>query len=191
MPLPVTQPPPPAGPYTMPLAALASMVAETWAFQTWCGLAYPDPDAELKLVSGDGGWKRIWYPALDNIDYLKVLPAAILSFGAEWQLTPVAGGARTYFHGPRGEITLELVDLARHANRESAARDFGNFLGQLLDSNDETRPGLAQLAALDDRLAIAEFVQLAEPAECERIEGEANEQLYWSARIAIRYGLAS
>lgn len=59
-------PPTPAGPYTVPLHKLAQMIAECAAFQERCGLTYPDALAEDKLVNGEGGLKRIYYPAIEE-----------------------------------------------------------------------------------------------------------------------------
>lgn len=188
--------PTPDGPYTVPLAELAVMVSECAAFQTRCGLTYPDAAAEAKLVNGDGGAKHIYYPALEGEDWLDRLPACIITWGDSWRLGMFSGGARNYFHGPDGELILELIDVDRQSHEgaqgrmEAATRDFGNFIGRVLSGGAENTPGLAELAALNDRLAINEIAQLEGPMLCDRIEGAALGKTYYTARFSIRYGLS-
>lgn len=186
----------PDGPYTVPLHKLAQMVSECAAFQTRCGLTYPDTDAEAKLVNGDGGQKRIYYPALEAGDWFTRLPVAIITWGDSWRLPLVAGGARNYFHGPDAELILELIDVDRQSQEqaqsrlEAGTRDFGNFIGRVLSGADENNPGLKELAASNDRLAIKEISQLEAPMICDRIDEAAHGKTYFTARFSIRYGLS-
>lgn len=184
--------PQPLGPYTVPLHKLAQMVAECAAFQGRCGLTYPDADAEEKLVDGDGGMKRIYYPALESIDaVLSKLPAAVISESEDWSIPMVSGGARNYSHGPRGALELILMDHDRYSGSiEASKRDFMNFVGLTLQSGDDDAPGLFELAALDDRLIINEITQLDPPEMCSRDAQNQYQRLYWSARFQIRYGLS-
>lgn len=183
--------PAPAGPYTVPLYELARIVAETAAFQERCGLTYPDAAALAKLIDGEGGMKRIYYPdCSDREGTLSRLPFAVITFGGTWRLPMVSGGARNYFHGPQGDLILRVTDKARHTLREGALRDFGNFVGTLLASGDDDRPGISELSALDDRLSIYDIAQTEPPWECERVEGEANGEPYWAAEFLISYGLS-
>lgn len=187
-----TADPEPLGPYTVPLQMLAQMVAECAAFQNRVGLSYPDPDAIDKLVSGDGANKRIYYPAIESTDQvLDKLPAAIISESEDWTLPMVAGGSHNYFHGPRGSLELILMDHDRHPGSiEASKRDFMNFVGLTLQSGDNDNPGLAELAALDDRLIINEMTQLDPPEMCSREVEFQRQRLYWSARFQIRHGLS-
>jgi hypothetical protein len=183
--------PTPEGPYTVPLHRLAQMLAECAAFQTRCGLSYPDADAEAKLVNGDGGLKRIFYPAIEG-DALELAPCAILTWGSDWQLPMSSGGARNYFHSPVGEIFLELIDVERHpGNEEASTRNFGNWIGLVLHSGDDAAPGLGELSALNDRLAINRFTQLEPPLFLERVDSEARGagKGGLAARFAIQFGL--
>lgn len=185
--------PSPVGPYSVPLHKLAQMLSECSSFQTRAGLTYPDAAAEAKLVNGDGGQKRIFYPMLetsfDGIDPYAHVPLAIITWGDDWQLPRVAGGARNYFHSPRGELILELIDEDQYTNLEAATREFGNWVGLVLHSGDEAAPGLAELAALNDRLAINGFQQLDKPQQYERVSEAALAKRLWSVRISIRFGL--
>lgn len=187
--------PTPVGPYTVPLHKLAQMVSVCAAFQERCGLTYPDATAEAQLVNGEGGEKHIYYPAFEG-DALTRLPVAIITWGDSWRLGMVAGGARNYFHGPDGELVLELIDVDRQSHEgqqgrlEAAVRDFGNFIGRVLSGPDEATPGLKELAALNDRLAIHEITQLEAPLLCDRIEEAARGKHYFTARFSIRYGLS-
>ena len=172
---------------------LARMVSECAAFQERVGLSYPDTEAEAKLVNGEGANKRIFYPAIEDLNgVLDRLPAAIISESEDWTLPMIAGGARNYFHGPQGTLELILMDHDRHPGKiEASKRDFMNFVGLTLQGGDpDEYPGLAELAALDDRLIINEMTQLDPPELCAR-EVEAQLQRgYWSARFQVRYGLS-
>ncbi len=184
-------PPTPAGPYTVPLHRLAQMLSECAAFQTRCSLTYPDADAEAKLVNGDGGLKRIYYPDLTDENALAGMPYAVITWGGEWRMPQSSGGARNYFSGAQGELILRIADKSRYpANREAALRDFGNFVGQVILTGDDDNPGLLELAALDDRLVISDLAQTEPPWECERREGEANGEIYWQAEFSVRYGFS-
>ena len=179
------QPPTPLGPYTAPLAKLAEMLAEAAVFQEQCGLTYPDGTANEQLVQGLGGLKKIFYPALDDEQWPEKLPVAVIMLGDDWRLRPVAGGMRNYIHGPNGSLELLLADVDRCPwSLEAGSRKFMNWCGLVLKSGDEDRPGILELAALDDRLAIQEVTQLERPAISPRDEAP-----YWTAKFQVRYGL--
>lgn len=185
-------PPTPEGPYTVPLHKLAQMVAECAAFQTRVGLTYPDADAEAKLVNGDGGFKRIFYPAIeDENDPLLKLPSAIISYSEDWSMQMIAGGDRNYFHGARGSLEFGLMDHDRHPHSiEASMRDFMNFIGMVIQSGNTDTPGLCELSAKDDRLIISEISQMDPPEICSRDVQHQKQRAYWSARFQIRYGLS-
>lgn len=186
MPIVDPKPPTPAGPYTVPLAKLADMLAETAAFQEQCGLTYPDGECLEKLVQGDGGFKRIYYPALDNDAWKDKLPIAVVAQGDAWRLPRVAGGGRNFFHSPDGTLELILCDIDRAEwSLEAGARTFMNWVGAVLASGDDDRPGLTELSALDDRLSIEEVSQLDPPALSPR-----DEIPYWTVRLQVTYGFA-
>lgn len=190
--------PAPLGPLTTPLHKLAQMLSECAAFQTRCGLTYPDAAAEAKLVNGSGGLKRIFYPALE-VDAegrypLDKVPLAVISFGDDWELPLVAGGARNYTHAPRGALFLELIDACReyHSNLEAGTRDFANFVGRVLATGDEAEPGLFDLAALNDRLTINNISQIERPQLFDDLASEeAKGKRYWMAKFQIRYGVGN
>lgn len=177
-----------AGPYTVPLYKLATMVAECAAFQEACGFTYPMLDEEGVLLNGDGGKKRIFYPGIEDADYGD-FPLAIISAGEEWTMRLHAGGDRNYSYSPSGSLELMLMNWATGENNEFAARSFLNFIGQVI-SGDDDNPGLWQLSAADDRLAINEITQFLPPQMCSRTEESQREQIYWQAGFTVRYGLS-
>ncbi len=170
------------------------MLSECASFQTAAGLTYPDAAAEAKLVNGDAGQKRIFYPLIpttaEGLIALDRVPVACLTWGDDWQLTSNAGGARNYFlGGPRGELILELIHTEQYTELEASTREFGNWVGLVIQSGDEAAPGLVELAAADDRLAINGIRQLDKPQQYERVEEAARGKRFWSVRLAINFGL--
>lgn len=122
----------PLGPITRPIAALAEMVAACEVFQERAELVYPDPNASEKLIFGDRGQKRIWYPSLEDEEYPNLLPFAVVSPTASWKLSVRAGGDRNYHPAPEGTLQLFVGLLARFGKDIPASfLDATNYVGQL------------------------------------------------------------
>lgn len=127
--------PDPEGPLLVPLTKLVTLIAASPVFRARCGLETDDPDANDKLIEGQGGTKRIFYPAAD-LSQWDVFPAAVVQFGPEWTWDRRAGGHRNFLL-TGGSLRLILLDEAKYmpgrgpGDIERSLRDFSIFVGNL------------------------------------------------------------
>lgn len=124
----------PSGALSLPLDALARMVAESAAFRAACGLAVDDALAAAKLYEGDNHARHIWLVEVET----KRLQAHAPNCLIQW---PATGALQFDEHSfgahndqePSGQLRLILFDRdQRPGDLEASAIAFGNFCGGVL-----------------------------------------------------------
>lgn len=159
-----------AGFITAPKQALIDILAESPAFQAKVGASAPS-DARAYIHTN--------YLLVDN--HALERPYAIVATAAgDYDLR--SGGARNFLR-PQGTLWLYLCDQYRSADSAEDIRLFENYCGEVLDE-------IAELAAVDDRLAIAAIAIAVPPTRSERwmegLGGAARE--YCEASFTIDWG---
>jgi|GEM_PF-3591665 len=170
--------PDPQGPIIRPLAKLATLLAATAHFRTRCGLESDDPLGTEKLLDGKHGTqRRIFYPEVDW-DRFNVFPSAVIQPGPTWTATLACGGERNYltYHG---SLRLILIDADRYPHEmERSLRDYGTWVGQLLDD-------LKSYFAYNDELAGTTITQERGIARGTVTEEVSRGKAYWSTAFLI------
>ncbi len=160
------------GPYTVPLAKMADMLAGTASFQTRMGLL-GDPLAVSKCA------RNLPFPALERAKIREYLPSIIIMPGPTWSMEEKAGGSLNYLR-PAGSLKLIFADNARFGDDLTAsARDFCNWIGQ-------TFQDLAQLWGSDALLSGRRVRQDMAPAGCSEKE-ENSAGLYFMASFVVEW----
>jgi len=170
--------PDPEGPIIRPLAKLATLLAATAHFRTRCGLESDDPLGTEKLLDGRYGCKRrIFYPDVDWHRH-NVFPSAVLQFGPDWKATTASGGDRNYLV-TSGNLRLILIDEDNYPRDvEKSLRDFGIWIGQLLDD-------LKHYFAYSDELAGTTITQEDSIKQSPVVEEVSRGKAYWTVAFLI------
>jgi hypothetical protein len=144
----------PTDPLSHPLGLLATHIANTSTFRTWCGLPAEDAASTDKIRDGLGFPRRIYWPAyyeslVDVVNLLPKMPICVIS-------PPAAGGLAmskltdddAYEH--TGTIDVSIMDRTRAGlDLEKAGRLFMKRLGFLMLE-------LQRIDHANDRLGIEE-----------------------------------
>jgi hypothetical protein len=181
-------PTPPLGILSTPRDKLRSILAETIALQTWFG-----------VVNSTLAKAKIFYSLLNQQDLRTLFPFALIQW-ADFKMKQVTGGASNglWPDQPSLRVLIADVDPGRSSIGEGGAIAptdimegdvvFANQLSAVLadPTDDKSQPGLAELAALDDRLAITAIV-LEHPPKRNPIEQWASDQPYMWASFLVHF----
>jgi len=149
------------GPYMVPLAKMADMMA-----------AAPSVQTRFEAADAAEALQRIHFPALEEERIAELMPLVVLGPGDRWDWDTASGGAQNYMR-PSGSIMLLLALTSPFPALEAATRDVGNFVGALVKD-------LAAEAAKSNQLAIGKMRQIFPPSLCSK-EHEATFGRYFLA----------
>lgn len=175
----------PEDPLSHPLGLLASHIADTATFRTWCGLPAEAAESSDKLLTGVGFSRRIYWPAYyqslaDVPNLLPTLPICVIS-------PPEAGGLAmskltdddVYDH--TGAIDVLILDRSRAGlDLEKAGRVFMKRLGFLMKELQAIDHANDRLGIEDETVSISHGEPTPAEIASQGIVFEGRFQIGWS-----------